>query len=630
MVNDVTYRDPTPNKFPQDYDPAKVDSRVKLRSESIKHKQKGADTREAMYQALEIGSVTAGEAKTTADKTAESQDNLNQRVNDQIIAGTIKDEEIDFRHSDMLKKTFETMRKRGDFYDNEFAARGVNVKWFGAIGDGEHDDTDAIQKAIDIGKSVFVPEGTYLITKPLKLKLQDFNGAGVNQTHFDAQNTDVFELGLGGRTIANVAYFGVKTTGNHGDNNTVFKFTESKTERAVSYNFHDIEIGGGRFQCGFNITDAFRTSINKVGMTNVFNPIIIRGQAVQTTINDVTCNIDTIEVGNSNKMNTGVDVLGDNHSGAYQRPESVRLSNVNMVGYDLGYNIRDVLYFVSDKFECDYCQNGIRTSSTDGGVHFKNGWIAVQNRRGKQSVAIDIVSSVANLLTPVYFSNISITGLDGIDTTSIGVKVGDEIGDWFKRGANLKDIVIKAKNNAFKYGVESNRSKNLMLDGIEIIDGSCQDDVSLTQCEKYTIVNSILNSIDLATANPVNCFIGNNDCDQINVTGAYPQHFEDKNERTIVNKKLRVGSTDAALNYKRGLNLNSGSLWVTGGNLRYKFGDPTTNMDGYKVIRVNDGSSLPTPDVNTQGDFFTVKGNTDDKVYVCVKQNSAFIWKSLF
>ncbi|MFL2064392.1 glycosyl hydrolase family 28-related protein, partial [Latilactobacillus sakei] len=315
MVNQVDYRDPAPNNFPQDYDPAKVDPRVKLRSDSIKHKQKGVDTREAMYEALEIGAVTAGEAKTTADKTAESQDNLNQRVNDQIIAGTIKDEEIDFRHSDMLKKTFNTMRLRGDFYDQELASRGINVKWFGAVGDGVTDDTDAIQTAIDTGKSVFVPEGTYLITKTLKLKLQDFKGAGVNQTHFDAQNTDVFELSLGGRTIANVAYFGVKTTGNHGDNNTVFKFTESKTERAVSYNFHDIEIGGGRFQCGFNITDAFRTSINKVGMTNVFNPIIIRGQAVQTTINDVTCNIDTIEVGNLNKMNTGVDVLGDNHSG---------------------------------------------------------------------------------------------------------------------------------------------------------------------------------------------------------------------------------------------------------------------------------------------------------------------------
>lgn len=80
MANQVDYRDPTPNNFPQDYDPAKVDSRVKLRSESIKHKQKGKHTREAMYQALEIGAVTAGEAKTTALDTANRQDESEKKV----------------------------------------------------------------------------------------------------------------------------------------------------------------------------------------------------------------------------------------------------------------------------------------------------------------------------------------------------------------------------------------------------------------------------------------------------------------------------------------------------------------------------------------------------------------------
>lgn len=172
MVNKVVYRDPTPNNFPNDYDPAKVDPRVKLRSDSIKDKQKGIDTREAMYQALEIGSVTASEAKSTADKTAESQDSLNQRVDDQIAAGTIKDEEIDFRHSEMLKKTFETMRKRGDFYDDELLNRGINPKWFGAVGDGVSDDTEALQSTIDYlatigGGVLYLPAGKFSYTNIL-------------------------------------------------------------------------------------------------------------------------------------------------------------------------------------------------------------------------------------------------------------------------------------------------------------------------------------------------------------------------------------------------------------------------------------------------------------------------------
>jgi len=82
VANQVDYRDPTPNNFPQDYDPAKVDSRVKLRSESIKHKQKGKHTREAMYQAREIGSVTANEAKETAIDTASRQDESEKKVQD--------------------------------------------------------------------------------------------------------------------------------------------------------------------------------------------------------------------------------------------------------------------------------------------------------------------------------------------------------------------------------------------------------------------------------------------------------------------------------------------------------------------------------------------------------------------
>ena len=37
----------------------------------------------------------------------------------------------------------------------------VNVKWFGAVGDGAADDTIAMQDTLDVSSSVFIPEGTY-------------------------------------------------------------------------------------------------------------------------------------------------------------------------------------------------------------------------------------------------------------------------------------------------------------------------------------------------------------------------------------------------------------------------------------------------------------------------------------
>lgn len=94
--------------------------------------------------------------------------NTEDRINDQLTANTFKDEEIDFRRSDMLEKTFDTMRLRGDFFDKEFTERGVNIKWFGAVGDGEHDDTEFFESALSNGIRLFIPDGKYRITRTIK------------------------------------------------------------------------------------------------------------------------------------------------------------------------------------------------------------------------------------------------------------------------------------------------------------------------------------------------------------------------------------------------------------------------------------------------------------------------------
>lgn len=59
----------------------------------------------------------------------------------------------------------------------------VNVKQFGAKGDGATDDTVVLQAAFNSGKEIFIPKGTYLVTDALTLNsFCKIKGAGLNET----------------------------------------------------------------------------------------------------------------------------------------------------------------------------------------------------------------------------------------------------------------------------------------------------------------------------------------------------------------------------------------------------------------------------------------------------------------
>ena len=57
---------------------------------------------------------------------------------------------------------------------NQKLAETISVKDFGAVGDGSTDDTTSIQAAINTGKAVFFPAGTYKITSTLTSSGLDF------------------------------------------------------------------------------------------------------------------------------------------------------------------------------------------------------------------------------------------------------------------------------------------------------------------------------------------------------------------------------------------------------------------------------------------------------------------------
>jgi len=58
----------------------------------------------------------------------------------------------------------------------------INVRKFGARGDGETDDTDAFRKAIAAGDMVFIPRGTFLLSGDLRLNA-DTHLFGLTSTH---------------------------------------------------------------------------------------------------------------------------------------------------------------------------------------------------------------------------------------------------------------------------------------------------------------------------------------------------------------------------------------------------------------------------------------------------------------
>ncbi|GEP20599.1 hypothetical protein FC71_GL001302 [Latilactobacillus sakei subsp. carnosus DSM 15831] len=121
MANQVDYRDPTPNNFPQDYDPAKIDPRVKLRSKSINGKMNGADVRGALAEGLEIAGVVATEATETASAADAKSTDTQNRLKDQLAAATDANDDLseiaDARRPANTDKAYKTVGERLDNND---------------------------------------------------------------------------------------------------------------------------------------------------------------------------------------------------------------------------------------------------------------------------------------------------------------------------------------------------------------------------------------------------------------------------------------------------------------------------------------------------------------------------------
>jgi hypothetical protein len=143
------------------------------------------------------------------------------------------------------------------------AADVVNVKDFGAVGDGVEDDTDEIQAAVNTGKNVYFPSGKYLITNTITISTRGQKFFGDTNIDASLEATLVGSIPTGSVilcnlinstaflvTLSQVQFCGISFYGyNKDNNNTCIKF-----EMNVSYGTENFDgyLDGCLFQ-NFNI-----------------------------------------------------------------------------------------------------------------------------------------------------------------------------------------------------------------------------------------------------------------------------------------------------------------------------------------------------------------------------------------
>lgn len=196
----------------------------------------------------------------------------------------------------------------------------INVKDFGAVGDGVTDDTLAIQAAIDsihtnsigdtLGGTVFLPRGRFKISTSLKLRGNiSLKGAGGKASIIEASDCDGVEFTVGivdhnMQVIEDVGFLGTAGTNRVGILAPTRSYPDNQND-----GFFINRCNIRNFNIGIMFLNAWQSGITNCDISNVNSGIILDEHGVLVNI---VGNTLTREAGGpGSNENLGIGILGD-------------------------------------------------------------------------------------------------------------------------------------------------------------------------------------------------------------------------------------------------------------------------------------------------------------------------------
>jgi hypothetical protein len=303
---------------------------------------------------------------------------------------------------------------------------------YGAVGDGVANDTAAIQAAATAatgGSVLHFPPGDYKITSPILVPPGvSVVGAGIS-TNLRPNGCDGLHLVgpinfIGPYTIRDLAIQGTSCTNFAGirvDGGLV------SGDSVQGYVISNLYIQG--FGYGMYLRNLWRSSIYGVRMFNVYYGIYLKGQNVLLNFDGCVVEKNTppgTPAGATNSTGFYCNAAADYNPGGNTnlRPESIRVSNSQFYGFEIGVDHQQCLVAHYEGLDLDASTvYGIRYNQSSGGLTLQGDWIAMTGAAAIAGIyAQDVgicVSTSAVVIDGFHITNYT------AHAGSVGIKIGD-------------------------------------------------------------------------------------------------------------------------------------------------------------------------------------------------------------